>query len=276
MTPVLNRPYKGTIRAAIFDWAGTVCDYGCMAPAVVFVEVFKQYGFDISLDEARVPMGANKRDHIQQIIQIPGVADRWKQAKGQDFNVTDLDTLYKNFIPLQVECIADYSDLIPGTIEMVEELRSRGIKIGSCTGYSKEMMDVLVAEAKKKGFEPDCVVSSTDVPNGRPHPWMCFKNAMDLEVYPLEACVKIGDTLPDIYEGLNAGMWTIGVTVSGNEVGLSEQDVKALDAAALNEKRLIAEKKLKDGGAHYVVDSVADILPIIEDINKRLANGEKP
>lgn len=276
MTPVLNRPYKGELRAAIFDWAGTICDYGCMAPAIVFVEVFKRYGVTISLEEARVPMGANKRDHIQQIIEIPGVADRWKEAKGAAFNETDLDALYQNFIPMQVECIADYSDLVPGTLETLEALRSKGIKIGSCTGYSKEMMDVLVVEAKKKGLEPDCVVSSTDVPNGRPHPYMCFKNALDLAVYPLEACVKVGDTLPDIYEGLNAGMWTIGVTVSGNEVGLSEQDVKALDEATLHEKKTAAEKKLRDGGAHYVIDSIANMMPVIDEINNRLANGEKP
>lgn len=276
MPPVLNRPYKGELKAAIFDWAGTICDYGCMAPAIVFVEVFKDYGVEISLDEARVPMGANKREHIQQILEIDGVADRWRAAKGQEFNETDLDTLYQNFIPKQVECIADYSDLIPGTLETVEKLRARGFKIGSCTGYSKEMMDVLVDAAKNKGLVTDSVVSSTDVPSGRPHPWMCFKNAMDLGVYPLEACVKVGDTLPDIYEGLNAGMWTIGVTVSGNEVGLSEKDVKALDTAKLNQMKSIAAKKLKDGGAHYVIDSVADMMPIIDAINQRLASGERP
>ncbi len=276
MTPVINRPYKGNVRAVIFDWAGTVCDYGCMAPAVVFVEVFREYGVKISLDEARIPMGANKREHIQQIIQIPGVAERWKDAKGAEFSQVDLETLYKNFIPKQVECIADYSDLIPGTLGTMENLRGQGIKIGSCTGYSKEMMDVLVVEAKKKGFEPDAVVSSTDVPAGRPHPFMCYKNAVDLEVYPLEACVKVGDTLPDIYEGLNAGMWTVGVTVSGNEVGLSETDLKALDESKLNELKSKAEKKLKDGGAHYVIDSVADLLSVIEEINKRVADGERP
>ena len=111
---------------------------------------------------------------------------------------------------------------------MVETFRKRNLKIGSTTGYTGEMMDLLLAEAAKRGYEPDSTVCATDVPAARPAPWMCLENAKRLGVYPMESVVKIGDTLPDVEEGLNAGMWTIGLAKTGNEIGLSEHEIKDL------------------------------------------------
>ncbi len=150
------------------------------------------------------------------------------------------------------------------------------MKIGSTTGYTREMMDLLQSEAKKRGYEPDSTVCATDVPAGRPEPWMCLMNAQHLGVYPMESIVKIGDTLPDIGEGLNAGMWTIGLAKTGNELGLNEQEVAALDPQVY--QRLIdrAYTRMTQSGAHYVVDTIADVMPCLDDIECRLARGETP
>ena len=271
-----TRRYGGRLKAAIFDWAGTTLDYGSCAPAAAFVEVFKQHGVDITTEEAREPMGTNKRTHIQQITQISSVNHRWQQVFGREPNEEDVEAMYGQFVPLQVACLRDYADLIPGCAETIEEIRGRGMKIGSTTGYTTEMMAVLTEEAKRQGFEPDAVVCATDVSEGRPAPWMCFENARQLGVYPMESIVKVDDTTPGIEAGLNAGMWTIGLARTGNEMGLSEQEVEALSAQDYRCRIERAYNRLAQSGAHYVVDSITDVPACLDDIHRRLMNGEKP
>jgi phosphonoacetaldehyde hydrolase len=184
--------------------------------------------------------------------------------------------MFEEFVPLQLDCLAQYADLIPGTLAVVAELRKQGIKIGSTTGYTREMMDLLLSEAARRGYEPDSTVCATDVPAGRPEPWMCLQNAQSLGVYPMEACVKIGDTLPDIEEGLNAGMWTIGLAKSGNELGLNEAEIAVLSAEELQARLRRAYQRMAGTGAHYVVDTIADVLPVVDRIRQQLASGERP
>ena len=271
-----QRTYRGPLQAVLLDWAGTTMDYGCFAPAVAFVAVFKKYGVPISIEEARVPMGAHKRVHIQQISQMEGVARRWEELHGNKPTEQDVDKMFADFIPMQLEVLADYADLIPGTLETVAALRKQGLKIGSTTGYTGEMMDLLQKEAADRGYAPDVSCCATQVPAGRPEPWMCIQNAMDLQVYPMEAMVKVGDTLPDIWEGLNGNMWTIGLAKTGNEMGLTEAQIDALAPDVRQRKLQLAYDRMAMAGAHYVVDSIADILPCIEQINARLARGERP
>ena len=273
---VFKRTYRGPLKAVLLDWAGTTMDYGCLAPAVAFREVFKRRGVEITIDEARAPMGAHKKVHIRQITQNENVARRWEQAHGHRPGEADVEAMFEDFIPLQLRCLAQYADLIPGTLAAVAECRRRGLKIGSTTGYTGEMMALLAEEAKRRGYAPDSTVCATQVPAGRPHPYMCWQNAINLQTYPLEAFVKIGDTLPDIEEGLNAGMWTVGLAKTGNEMGLSETEVAALEPAVREARLARAGKRLRQTGAHYVVDSVADIVPILDAINARLATGERP
>ncbi len=273
---VFQRSYRGPLKAVLLDWAGTTMDYGCYAPAVVFVEVYKRKGVPISVAEARVPMGAHKKVHIRQISQMETVSERWQEAHGRNPNEDDVQEMFEAFIPLQLDCLADYADLIPGTLEAVADFRQRGLKIGSTTGYTGEMMTLLLSEAKKRGYEPDSTVCATDVPAGRPEPWMCTQNAMNLGIYPFESIVKVGDTLPDIEEGINAGMWTIGLAKTGNEIGLNEAEINKLEADILARKMARANKRMWQSGAHYVVDGIWDVPPILDEINARLARGERP
>jgi phosphonoacetaldehyde hydrolase len=251
-------------------------DYGCYAPAVVFVDVYRRRSVEITMDEAREPMGAHKKVHIRKISQIPAVAKRWESVHGRPCGDEDVAAMFEEFVPLQLECLANYADLVPGTLETVAVLRARGLRIGSTTGYTGPMMDLLLAEAKRRGYEPDSTVCATDVPAGRPEPWMCLANAQKLGIYPMESIVKIGDTLPDIAEGLNAGMWSIGLAKTGNEMGLNEKEIAMLPIDDYNRRMTRAYERMHQAGAHYVVDSIADVLPCLDDIDRRLARGEKP
>lgn len=271
-----RRSYRGPLQGVLLDWAGTTMDYGCYAPAIVFIEVYKRHGVEITIEEAREPMGAHKKVHIRKVSQIPTVAGKWKQAHGKACTEEDVEQMFQEFIPLQIACLADYAELIDGCLEAVQKFRDRGLKIGSTTGYIGEMMPLLLLEAKKRGYEPDSTVCATDVPAGRPDPWMCLKNAENLGIYPMESIVKIGDTLPDIYEGLNAGMWTIGLAKTGNEIGLNAGEIESLPTEELERRLNKARTRMAQAGAHYVVDGIWDCDPIIDEINARLARGEKP
>jgi len=276
MTFTYQRSYRGKLQAVLLDWAGTTMDFGCIAPAVVFVEVFQQRGVPITMDEARAPMGAQKRDHIERIIALDSVRQRWNLTLGRSPNEADVDAMYEAFVPLQLKCLSEYSQLIPGTLPVIAEMRRRGYKIGTTTGYTAEMMKINIADAARQGYEPDFTVSASDVPAGRPYPYMCLRNVIHLGVETVQACVKIDDTRPGVEEGLNAGMWTIGVAVSGNEVGLSLAEWKKLPEGEQARRRRIAYERLAQSGAHYVVDSIADVPPCLDDIEARLARGERP
>ncbi len=271
-----RKTYTDPLQCIILDWAGTTMDYGCYAPAVVFIEVYRREGVDITMPEAREPMGAHKKVHIRKISQIESVREKWNAAHGRNPEEGDVERMFEAFVPLQLDCLADYAALIPGTLEAVESFRSRDLKIGSTTGYTGEMMTLLKQEAKSRGYAPDASVCATDVPEGRPAPWMCVQNAQILGTYPFEACVKVDDTLPGIEEGLNAGMWTIGLAKTGNEIGLNEAEIGDLEASELAGHLDRARIRMNDIGAHYTVDGIWDVPDILDEINIRLSKGERP
>jgi phosphonoacetaldehyde hydrolase len=105
---------------------------------------------------------------------------------------------------------------------------------------------------------------------------MLWRALTELQVYPAWRSIKVDDTEVGIAEGTNGGAWTVGVAVTGNVFGLNLKDTKALSAGDFDARRKVAAAKLKDAGAHYVIDGVADLLPVLAEINERLARGERP
>ena len=271
-----GRSYRGLVRLVVLDWAGTTMDYGCYAPAVAFIEVFRRRGVEISMQQARLPMGLGKREHIIAISQQSEVASKWQQAYGRPVTGQDIEEMYAEFQPIQMQCLADYADLIPGTLEAVAALRAQGIRIGTTTGYFKEALELISNEAARRGYNPDSSVCAIQVRVGRPEPWMVLQNMVNLGIYPPQAVVKVDDTRPGIDEGLNAGTWTIGLAKTGNEVGLSLEEINAIAPGELEAMLVKARGELRGAGAHYVVDSIADVPRVVEDINRRLVSGEKP
>ena len=160
-------------------------------------------------------------------------------------------------------CLKEHCQLIPGAKEAIADFRRRGLKVGTSTGYTSPMMEIVVKEARKQGYEPDAVVAADQVQAGRPHPWMCIQNAMILGLYPFEALVKIGDTVPDIQEGQNCGMWTIALAKTGNELGLTHQECEALDPHKKKQSLESIYKRFYQAGADFVVDTLEDVPPIL-------------
>jgi phosphonoacetaldehyde hydrolase len=249
------------LKAAILDWAGTMVDHGSLAPVAAMRSVFASFGVEVTTEEIRASMGLPKKDHLRAIL-----AARHSAA--------DIEELYAAFIPRQMESLAEHAEVIAGVATALDRMRCRGLKIGSTTGYNRAMLDDLIPRARSQGCAPDCAVCPDDVGGGRPMPWMCYHVATILHEYPLWAMVKIGDTESDIAEGRNAGMWTIAVARTGNEVGLSEGEWDAMPVDRRTALLSTARERLCT--ADYVVDSVAEAEPALDDIEERLARGQRP
>lgn len=275
---VYSRSYRGKVKAMILDWSGTTADAYVVAPAVVFVEVFKMQGVEISMAEARGPMGLRKDLHIKALTEDPVIRERWKAVKGAYPGQSDVDAMFADFVPMQLACLRQYCKLLPGVAEVTQRLQSQGVKIGSSTGFTRAMVDILEEEAAKQGYRPDASVAGDEVVHGaRPGPFMVYKNLDMLGVYPIHAVVKVDDTTSGVGEALNAGCWGVGVVRYSNymDVDTPEQGA-ALSRDELARRMARTRDILEKAGAHYVIDSLADIEPVIEDINRRLARGERP
>lgn len=264
------------LTAVVFDWAGTILDFGSCAPMGAFVRLFEKFGVDLTIDEARGPMGMAKWDHIQVLGNLPRIAAQWERVHGKAFRDADVDHLYEVFTPMNAAVVADFADFIPGAVQMVDTLRARGLKIGSTTGYNRPIMEVVTPIAAAGGYVPDNLVCAGDLAAGRPSPLMMYRTFADIGVWPPATVVKVDDTGVGIEEGLNAGTWTVGLAVSGNAVGLPLVQWQALNAGKQDALRKIATAKLQAAGAHYVIDSVADLLPVLDDIEAKLAQGLRP
>lgn len=261
------------VRLVIFDWAGTTVDFGSIAPAAAFINTFAAYGVTVAPAEARGPMGLPKREHLLAMLQLPTISERWQQARGRAWNEADVNQLYDHFMDEQLAVLDQHSQLIPEVRDCVDQLTRRGIRIGATTGYFREAALRVQRAGARQGFAPEISVCVDDVPRGRPAPWMVYRNMEKLGVYPPSAVVKVGDTIPDIEEGLNAGVWSIGVTRSGSEVGVGLSEWQQLPIDMQNQRLAEARQKLTGAGAHAVIQSLAELPDWIAELDERAAQN---
>jgi phosphonoacetaldehyde hydrolase len=264
------------LQAVILDWAGTVMDHGSRAPMGAFVRAFGEFGVTISIADARGPMGMAKWDHIRAVGQAPAVAAAWRAKHGRDFNQADVDAIFRVFEPMNVAAVRDHADVIPGAIAAIAALRERGLLIGATTGYTRAIMAELEPLAAAAGYAPELTVCAGDLPAGRPSPLMMWYAMAKLGVWPAATVVKVDDTVPGIGEGAAAGTWTVGVTLTGNEVGLSASELAGLPEAERAAHRARAGTVLRAAGADFVIDGIGDLPDVVTAIDARLAAGERP
>lgn len=263
------------VEGVIFDWAGTTVDFGCFAPVNAFVHVFKQAGIDVTIEEARKPMGLLKIDHIRAMLSMPRISGLWEEKYGRTFNEQDVEDLFHGFESSLMETLATYTDPKPEVLETVETLRSQGLKIGSTSGYTQKMMEVVVPEAAKKGYSPDFYITPDGTNSlGRPYPYMIYRNMEALKLSAARNVVKVGDTIPDIEEATSAGVWSVGVIIGSSEMGLSEAEFDALSEAEQEELIKKTEQTFIENGADFTIRSMGELPAIIEQINQ-LNQGDK-
>ena len=260
---------KKEISCVIMDWAGTTIDFGCFAPVNAFKKAFEEMGIIITAEEIRIPMGMSKIEHIRQLLGMERINIEFQNVHQRDWNEEDVVYLNASFEKYLFATLTDYTVPIPHVAETVSYLKQKGVKIGSTTGYTRAMMDVVEPSVRAKGYFPDNCITPDGLPKGRPAPFMIYKNMIDLNVQHTDCVVKIGDTMEDIREGLNAKVWTIGVVVGSSELALSETEVNTIPETELNEKIAAVRQKMTDAGAHFVIDTMSELPEIIENINSQ-------
>lgn len=264
------------IKAVILDWAGTMIDHGCRAPVVALQRVFEEARAPISEAEARADMGRAKRDHIRAILATPRVGQAWRATHGAAPTEADVTSLHDAVEPMMRGAAKACAALIPGAADLVVKLRAEGIRIASCTGYTRPMMADILPLAAEQGYAPDVLVCSGETIEGRPSPLMLWKCLVELGVWPAWACVKVDDATVGIGEGSAAGAWTVGLSASGNGVGLGYEALQALPEDERERRIAAAAADLRAAGADYVIPSVADLWPVLETIAARIEAGERP
>ena len=263
----------------ILDWSGTVCDAYVMAPARGFVEVFGAAGVEITMSEAREPMGLPKDLHIRELLGVPAIRKRWRAVHSREPDDRDARDLFARFEPLQIECLPEYATLLPGAARMVSKLqRDYGIKIGVTTGFMRSMVDVLLEHAAEQGFYPDCTVAGDEVAQGaRPRPFMLFRNLELLDCHPVRSVVKVDDTVSGVGEGLEAGSWSVGIARYSNYMNAETlEQARSWSAEEVAERLRNARRLLWEAGAHFVIDEPPELVGVVDEINRRLARGEQP
>lgn len=273
---ISRRPYRGPLRAVIFDWAGTIVDFGSRAPVLAVQQAFAELGVEVSDAEARGPMGMSKRAHLQAMLAEPQLAAAWRETRSSEPDASAVDLIYETFLSVQRDLLAANSAFIPGAVDVIAQCRRRGLKIGCSTGYTRELLDPLLAMASSMGVQFDADLCASDVDAGRPAPWLCFENARRMGVFPMASVIKVDDTTVGVEAGVNAGAWAVGVAASGNLVGLSADELAALPQEQRQQRIDAARTRLLDAGAHLVIDTVADLPAALDAIEAALDRGERP
>ena len=266
------------IQMIVFDWAGTTTDYGGVAPSVVFdirlAEVFQEEGICLTKEEINAPMGMEKKAHIRALLSSLSGGRQWKERYGTSWTEEDAERLYEKFEGILYQMVAEYSVPIPGVVDTVQQLRKQGLKIGSTTGYTSQMMKQVLPKARGLGYEADCVVTPDVTGASRPTPFMLYECMRRLNVYPPSAVVKVGDTVVDIQEGKNAGAWSIGILTGSNLLGLTQAEYEAMAPDELEQRKQAAAERYLEAGADLVIDSIRELPDAVAEINRRMAEQE--
>lgn len=262
------------IQLVVFDWAGTTTDFGSQAPVHVFDRTFSQYGLHFTREEINAPMGMEKKAHIRTMLSTAHGSELWQNAKGRPWTEQDVDAVYESFEENLRHVVAEYSRVMPGVSETVQQLRTQGVKIGSTTGYTSEIMQYVLPVAKSDGYDPDCVVTPDVVGFGRPTPFMLYECMRQTGVWPASQVVKVGDTVVDIQEGKNAGAWAIGVLKGSNLMGLSQEEHEQTDEKDLQDRAEKTRQAYLAAGADLVIDSILDLPEAIHTLEQCMKGQE--
>lgn len=249
----------------ILDWAGTTVDYGCFAPVKAFIEAFEAFGITPTLEEVRKPMGMLKIDHVRTMLSMERISQLWEEKYGRPWTEEDVNKIYKLSESKILEIVEQFTDPKPYVLETVAELRKMGLKIGSTTGYTDEMMEIVVPAAAEKGYAPDYWVSPDAVDGcGRPYPYMIFKNMQELKLQDVSRVMKVGDTVADIKEGKHAGMVSVGIVEGSSVMGLTAEEYEAMPEEVKETLYHQVAGIYYAAGADHVVRDIHEILYLMK------------
>jgi phosphonatase-like hydrolase len=221
------------IKMIVFDMAGTTVNEN-MVVYKTLQKAINEAGFNFTLEQVLTEgAGKEKADAIRSILQV--------YAQKQDDSLTD--SIYQHFIA-QLETAYDTQDILPqdNAEDLFRALKERNIVVVLNTGYNEKTAKQLIAKLGwKKGVEFDGLVTATDVPHNRPYPDMIRLAMKEFGISDAREVAKVGDSVIDIEEGVNAGCsLNIGITTGAH-----------------------TRQQLQSVKPDYIIDNLLELLPLL-------------
>jgi phosphoglycolate phosphatase len=190
------------IDLVALDMAGTtIDDHG--AVYVALTEAVEETGATVSDENLQLWMGTDKVAAITALMELGGEeATHRRVTEAFDRFRTILGASYRNTPPRP----------LPGVVDALRELKSRGVKIALTTGFDDAVaLPLLEAIGWQVGELLDAVVTTSDVAAGRPAPYL-IHHAMEITgVTDVRRVLAAGDTVVDLQAAHNAGVIRVGV-----------------------------------------------------------------
>ena len=197
----------------IFDMAGTTVNDEDGVNRCVR-DTLRQVGVAVSREAVNTVMGIPKPDALRYLIEQSGR----RELLGER-----IEAIHADFVARMIRFYQSDPSVyeIPGTSDTFRRLRASNIKVALDTGFSRDIVDVVLARLGwSVSNQLDATVASDEVARGRPYPDMIQKVMGDLGVREAHCVAKVGDTPSDLQEGINAGCGlVVGVTGGSHSAG---------------------------------------------------------
>jgi phosphonoacetaldehyde hydrolase len=255
------------ITGVIFDWSGTILDFGAMAPIRAYMKSFEECGVPVTEDEARNSLELTRYDHIRNMLGTRRISREWERTWGKAWDQDDVEKIYMSLDKNFEASLKETAQIKPGILYITRQLREAGIKVGTTTEYNNQMLHILLPIAEQQGFTADCsLTSDAAMGKGRPYPYMIFLNMIKLGLMNVHQIIKVGDTVEDIKEGQAAGAWTVGILDGSAVMGLDEAHYNALSKSELSKYRQRALEVYAEVGADFAIRNVTELVDVIRKI----------
>lgn len=261
-------PCRLLIDTLLFDLHGTTIDCGSRAPVAAVREVLGRRGVEIDEPTLRRPLGTPLREHLRRLADDPALRAAWYTAHGRMPGEREVDAMAAEAEPILLAQLAGLAEPIPGFGNLLRRLREGGARVGATTPYSPATVQVLRPFLAARAWSPEVWVSAAEVPAGAPAPYLNQLAAMKLGNRNVARVVCVGDGAVDMEAARNAGMWAVGVSLTGAEAGPSWAELAEMEAGERARLAAAARERLEAAGAHVVVETVLD-LPVALGVIQR-------
>lgn len=261
-----------TNGVVIFDWLGTLSNECSIWAAKNFQDAFKHLGLNVTMEEARGPMGLKKQEHAEILLfKTPRILEQFRKVYNRNPNGQDIARLLKLY---EGGDVSGYDQLLPGLVSTQHFIKYvLGFKMGMTTGFDRVVANKFIHPALQQGLLLDSSATSDEVKRGRPFPDGIVKNLRELGLatgieHAAKTLIKVDDTCVGIEEGRQAGAWTVGVYGTGSYMNVNSlEQIKEMDQDEWILRALNSMSKLSNAHPNFLVPSVNYLPGVIHFIN---------
>lgn len=197
----------GLITTFLFDFDGVVVDTEKQYD-IFWLGVGKQYHLGIPDFASQV-----KGSTMNRIFEhyFPGASDEIRQGIIQDCQ--------------EFERGMDYTP-IPGVVEFIRELKSRGFKTGLVTSSPDSKMKIAFQKLEIEHLF-DTLVTADHITKGKPDPMCYLLAAGNLNISPA-SCIVFEDSFSGIESATAAGMTVVGLSTTNPAASIQDKVVAVI------------------------------------------------